>query len=141
MVQHRGRQGEWPRLNPNTGSDARKDGRWDGHGHFLQMDMVSMEGRPVAGPLRSGTSVTHPVGPRGRSVEAPDSMFSDMGMDRISPRGSDPLGWPVEEGRQAPSGLVATHLREGRQAPSQEFDRLMDRNAQAAGRRSHNKRP
>jgi hypothetical protein len=135
---HRGRQGEWPKLNPDTGSDARKDGRWDGHGHFLAMDMVMMEGRPVAGPLRYGTEPR--VGPRGKAVEAADSMMSDHGMDRISPRGMDPQGWPVWD-RQPPSGLVSTHIREGKRQGSAEFDRKMEANMMAAGRDSHKRRP
>ncbi|MBO0753421.1 MAG: hypothetical protein J2P53_14985 [Bradyrhizobiaceae bacterium] len=137
---HRGRQGEWPKLNPETGSDARANGRWNGHGHFLQMDMVSMEGRPVAGPLRYGTAFHDNVGPRGKSIEAADSMMSDMGMDRISPRGFDPGGWPVWD-RQAPSGLVATHVREGTRQGSRDFDRKMEANMMAAGRNSHKRRP
>lgn len=140
MAQHRGRQGEWPRLNPETGSDARKDGRWDGHGHFLAMDMVMMEGRPVAGPLRYGTAAHDNVGPRGRAIEYADSAISDHGMDRITPRGFDPAGWPVWD-RQAASGLVATHIREGRRPASRDYDRKMEANMLDAGRRSHRMRP
>ncbi|HEX3523943.1 MAG TPA: hypothetical protein VHT52_17885 [Stellaceae bacterium] len=97
-----------------------------------------MEGRPVAGPLRYGTEPR--VGPRGKAVEAADSMMSDHGMDRISPRGMDPQGWPVWD-RQPPSGLVSTHIREGKRQGSAEFDRKMEANMMAAGRDSHKRRP
>jgi hypothetical protein len=134
---HRGKQGPWPKLRTDTGSDAAANQ----HGHFLQMDMYSMEGRPVAGPLRYGTASHDNVGPRGKAIEGADSMFSDHGLDRITPRGFDPQGWPVWD-RQAPSGLLSSHVREGtRRANPDEAERMMDRDAQKAGRNSHKRRP
>jgi hypothetical protein len=139
MTRHRGRQGEWPRLNPETGSDARANGRWNGHGHFLAMDMVAMEGRPVAGPLRYGTASHDNVGPRGRAIEASDSMRSDHGMDRVTPRGFDPEGWPSWQPQQ-PSGLVSSHIREGVRV-SRSGDAKMEQNMLDAAGRAKRMRP
>jgi hypothetical protein len=102
-------------------------------GHFLGMDMVMMTpDMPVAGPLRFGTTTHDSVGPRGRSVEAQDTRSSDHGMDRISPRDSDPAGWPVRQFGQAPSGLLSTHIRNNVPAPE---------NDQNAGERARRRRP
>ena len=97
MAQHRGKQGEWPRA-----------GRNEPDTFFVKPDVYERYGRSVAGPLRYGTA--EGVGPRGRAVMAEDSERTDYGMDRISPRGYDPMGWPVW-GPQQPSDLVSRELR------------------------------
>jgi hypothetical protein len=128
MAMKRGRQGPWPRVSANDQTE-----RGAPMGHFLAMDMVMMTpDMPLAGPLRHGTASHDGVGPKGRSVEAADSRASDMGMDRISPRDSDPCGWPVRQFGQAPSGLLATHIRNDVPAPE---------NDQNAGERARRRRP
>ena len=55
-------------------------------GFFQSPDATLKSGRSVAGPLRTGTAKG--VGPKG----APRSGATDFGMDRITPRGFDPMG-------------------------------------------------
>jgi hypothetical protein len=75
MAEHERKQGEWPIVKRNPVAD------------FKHPDGFFRSGRPVAGPLRMGT--TPGVGPRGLLGDGPTS---DYGMDRISPRGFDPMG-------------------------------------------------
>jgi hypothetical protein len=96
MAQKLGRQGEWPRVKGNP--DA----------FVVTPDAYERVDRNLAGPLRYGTS--EGVGPRGRAIVAEDSERTDLGMDRVSPRGYDPMGWPVW-GPQQPSDLVSRELR------------------------------
>jgi hypothetical protein len=96
MARHLGKQGEWPRVTGNP--DA----------FVVTPDGYQKVDRSVAGPLRLGTA--EGVGPRGRAVVAEDSERTDFGMDRISPRGYDPMGWPVW-GPQQPSDLVSRQIR------------------------------
>jgi len=61
--------------------------------------------RSLAGPLRRGTANT--VGPKG-SGNGP----SDFGMDRVSPRGFDPIGTALTRyGQQEASQLLSRELR------------------------------
>lgn len=69
------KQGEWPAVKRNPTADYLKNGV------FLRSS------RSLAGPLRMGT--TPGVGPRDTPV---DAGTSDMGLDRITPRGFDPMG-------------------------------------------------
>jgi hypothetical protein len=96
---------EWPR--------TRDDGTEKGGpaGFFQTRDGVLKSGRSLAGPLRTGTSAD--VGPRARSRAASgEGRDSDFGMDRISPRGFDPIGTPDDRiGPQPSSDLVTEQLR------------------------------
>ena len=101
MVMKRGRQGEWPRVIRTPIGD------------FVNPDGYQRSERPVAGALRYGT--TPNVGPRGRNPV--ESNATDMEMDRVSPRGFDPMGTSDE--RQPPqenSTLVSRAVR-GRERP------------------------
>jgi hypothetical protein len=69
-----GKQTEWPRWRPEPLPFK------------LTPDGFEKSGRSVAGPLRLGTAPG--VGPRGPA----GGYSSDMGMDRVSPRGFDPMG-------------------------------------------------
>lgn len=96
-------QREWPRTRDNglerRGPDA----------FFLTPDGYLKSGRSLAGPLRLGTEPR--VGPRG----AIRNGSSDFGMDRISPRGFDPMGTALSRyGPQEESPLISRQLRGGR---------------------------
>jgi hypothetical protein len=67
------KQSEWP---PNRDPAAT----------FVTRDGYLKSGRPLGGPLRMGTAPG--VGPKG----AGDGGSSDFGVDRVSPRGFDPMG-------------------------------------------------
>ena len=101
MAQKIGRQGEWPTVRGNP------------RGFYQTADGVLRSDRSLAGPLRTGTEPR--VGPRaGGPVAGDESRSSDFGMDRISPRGFDPMGTSLErEPRQAPSDLVTRDVRRG----------------------------
>jgi hypothetical protein len=95
MAEHERRQGEWPIVKRERTGD------------FLTPDGFLRSGRPVAGPLRLGTEPR--VGPRGLLQ---DGTVSDFGMDRVSPRGFDPMGTsdtraPPQEG----SNLLSRQIR------------------------------
>jgi hypothetical protein len=63
--------------------------------------------RSLVGPLRRGTAPG--VGPRGR---ADGGGGSDLGTDRVSPIGFDPMGTSLErEPRQEPSRLISGEVR------------------------------
>jgi len=52
-----------------------------------------------------------PVGPKGEPVEG-EGRSSDFGMDRITPRGFDPMGTALDRyGPQESSPLVARQVR------------------------------
>ena len=68
-------------------------------------DGTLRSGRSLAGPLRMGTAPG--VGPRGALLEG---RGSDFDMDRGTPRGYDPMGWP-EWGPQEGSPAIAAILR------------------------------
>ena len=51
--------------------------------------------------LRMGTASG--VGPRDNLDN--EFLRTDLGMDRVSPRGADPLGWPIK-GTQEPSRRI-----------------------------------
>jgi len=79
-------------------------------GHFQTPDGVLRSDRSLAGPLRLGTSPG--VGPRGLLR---DGNASDFGMDRVTPRGFDPMGsHNTREPPQESSSLLsrATRRRE-----------------------------
>ena len=99
MAQHRGRQGEWPRAQ-----------RREPNANVVTPDGYERTERSLAGPLRTGTAPG--VGPRG--VYAGDeSRTSDFGMDRISPRGFDPIGTACSRyGQQPGADLIARKRRE-----------------------------
>ena len=100
MAQHRGKQGEWPIWREER----------DPVGFFQHPDATLKSNRSLAGPLRMGTEPR--VGPRGGAVVADDSRMSDMGMDRITPRGFDPMGTSLaREPRQQSSDLIAAEIR------------------------------
>ena len=96
---------EWPRTRDN-GTE-----RSSPRGFYQSRDGVLRSDQPLAGPLRTGTSSD--VGPRARARSAGgESDRSDFGMDRISPRGFDPMGTPDDRiGPQPSSDLVTENLR------------------------------
>ena len=100
-----GTEREWPR--------TRDDGteKTSPRGFFQSRDGVLRSDRSLAGPLRTGTSPD--VGPRARSRAASgEGRDSDFGMDRISPRGFDPIGTPDDRiGPQPSSDLVTEQVR------------------------------
>jgi len=53
-------------------------------------DGLLVSSRSLAGPLRLGTEPR--VGPRGNANDGGAYLDSDLGVDRISPRGFDPMG-------------------------------------------------
>jgi hypothetical protein len=72
------KQSEWP---PNRDPAAT----------FVTRDGYLKSGNSLAGPLRMGTEPR--VGPKG-AIGGGNS--SDFGMDRISPRGFDPIGTDLD---------------------------------------------
>lgn len=100
-----GTEREWPR--------TRDDGteRTSPRGFFQSRDGVLRSDRSLGGPLRTGTSPD--VGPRARSRAASgEGRDSDFGMDRISPRGFDPIGTPDDRiGPQPSSDLITEQVR------------------------------
>lgn len=98
MAQHRQRQSEWPIVKREV--DA-----W-----VLKPDGFVRTERSTAGPLRSGTAPG--VGPRGVSAGG-ESRATDMGMDRVSPRGFDPAATGLSRyGPQFASELTTRRRRE-----------------------------
>lgn len=96
-------QREWPR-GRDTGVERNAPTAF-----FLSPDGYLKSERSLAGPLRLGTEPT--VGPRG----AVRNGSSDFGMDRISPRGFDPMGTALDRyGPQESSPLVSRELRGSR---------------------------
>lgn len=94
-------QGPWP---PRTDDQP--------VGFFQVPDATFRSDRSLAGPLRTGTEPR--VGPRGLSAGG-ESRSSDMGMDRVSPRGFDPEGTALSRyGPQFPSPLIAREVRRRR---------------------------
>src|SRR5215471_2904000 len=53
-------------------------------------DGLLVSSRSLAGPLRLGTEPR--VGPRGNANDGGAYLDSDLGVDRITPRGFDPMG-------------------------------------------------
>ena len=79
-------------------------------GFFQSPDVIERSNRSLAGPLRMGTA--RGVGPRGGGRGGNNS---DFGMDRISPRGFDPMG--TSDTRAPPqeaSELVSRETRNNR---------------------------
>lgn len=95
MAQHERRQSEWPIVKRERIADfATPDG-------FLRSD------RQLTGPLRLGT--TPGVGPRGLLRVGASS---DFGVDRVSPRGFDPMGSHLtREPPQERSTLLSRQIR------------------------------
>jgi hypothetical protein len=90
------RQGEWPVVKRERIGD------------FAVPDGYFRSDRKLAGPLRLGTEPR--VGPRGLVRAAGPS---DMGMDRISPRGFDPAGTSdTREPAQERSYLLSRNIRQ-----------------------------
>jgi hypothetical protein len=97
-----GNQREWPQ--------GRTDGssRNSPTGAFLKNEVILKSDRSLAGPLRLGTSPD--VGPRGALLAG----SSDFGMDRISPRGFDPMGTSdTRAAAQEASTQVSRDVRKG----------------------------
>lgn len=95
-------QSPWPRPR-QTGSQGY---RGDPNACFLIPDAKMRSDRSPAGPLRLGTEPR--VGPKG----AVRNGASDFGMDRVSPRGFDPLG--TSDSRAPPqeaSELISREVR------------------------------
>jgi len=96
-------QREWPK-GRETGAEKRSP-----EAYFLTPDGYLKSGRSLAGPLRLGTEPL--VGPKGASRNG----SSDFGMDRITPRGFDPMGTSLaREPNQESSPLLSRELRGGR---------------------------
>jgi hypothetical protein len=96
----RDNQREWPPVREN-GTERRSPTAFYNvpNGYFKQS-------RSLVGPLRMGTEPT--VGPRG----AVRNGSSDMGLDRITPRGFDPIGTALDRyGPQESSPLISRELR------------------------------
>jgi hypothetical protein len=93
-------QGPWPRVRAD-GSE-----RNSRVAHFQTPDVIQRSDRSLAGPLRLGTS--RGVGPQGALL----SGASDMEMDRVTPRGVDPIGsHNTREPAQPASQLVSRETR------------------------------
>lgn len=100
MVQHRGRQGEWPvvRREPDA--------------CIVAPDGYQKTDRGAAGTLRFGTAVDR-VGPSGRNPAETDTSAartSDYGMDKAVHREFDPMGTSIDRYRnnRRDSGLVSS---------------------------------
>ncbi|HEX8829156.1 MAG TPA: hypothetical protein VF778_13705 [Xanthobacteraceae bacterium] len=97
-------QREWPRGRESDGTPRRSRTAF-----YQSPNALERSDRAVAGALRMGTSPD--VGPRG----APRTGSSDFGMDRVTPRGFDPMGTSLErEPRQEGSELINREVRRGR---------------------------
>lgn len=93
-------QAPWPRVR-DTGTERRAPTAFFTTGNGYQKSE-----RSLAGPLRLGTEPR--VGPSGMLRNG----SSDMGLDRISPRGFDPMGTALNRyGPQESSPLIARELR------------------------------
>jgi hypothetical protein len=94
-------QREWPQVRRTDGTERRGP-----TGFYQSPDVVQRSNRNLTGPLRLGTSPG--VGPRGATMIG----ASDLGMDRISPRGFDPMGTSDSRApAQEASELVSRELR------------------------------
>lgn len=99
MARRRYRQGPWPPTTDDQTNCA-----------VQAPDCIERTDRSLAGPLRMGTAPR--VGPRGAAVDASDTRASDFGMDRVTPRGFDPMGTSLARGpAQQNSSLIARTLR------------------------------
>jgi hypothetical protein len=88
------KQGEWPTVKRQPVAD------------FAVPDGYFRTGRSVAGTLRMGTEPR--VGPNGMLT---DGANSDMGMDRVSPRGFDPIGTAKQRYAGEGSTLLSRSIR------------------------------
>jgi hypothetical protein len=96
------KQGEWPAVKRQPVAD------------FLTPDGFRRTDRSVAGQLRLGTEPR--VGPGGLLTDGPGS---DMGMDRITPKGFDPMGsHNTRAPAQESSSLLSRQVR-GRSKPDE----------------------
>jgi hypothetical protein len=83
--------------------------RWSPRGFFQNPTALLRSDRSLAGPLRMGTA--RGVGPRGGPLPG----GSDLGMDRVSPRGFDPMGTcDTRAPAQESSELVSREVRKKR---------------------------
>ena len=93
-------QAPWPRRR-DDGTEKRSPTAF-----FATPDNMLKSDRSLAGPLRLGTEPR--VGPKG----AVRGGNSDFGIDRITPRGFDPIGTALDRyGPQEKSPLVSRELR------------------------------
>jgi hypothetical protein len=96
----------WPYARRSDGTERRSP-----TGFYQAPDVLERSNRALAGPLRLGTAPG--VGPRGGPIPG----GSDLGMDRITPRGFDPMGTSLtREPRQEGSELVSREVRRSRRA-------------------------
>ena len=94
---------EWPRVRTRDGTERRSP-----TGFYQSPDVIEKSNRSLAGPLRLGTSPG--VGPRGAVRNGFNG--SDFGMDRVTPRGFDPMGTSLERApRQEGSELLSREVR------------------------------
>ena len=99
-----GNQREWPPVRETNGTERRSP-----TGFYQHPNVIERSDRSLAGPLRLGTEPR--VGPRGLVRNG----SSDLGMDRISRRGFDPLGTSDERSNvQESSELVSREVRRNR---------------------------
>ena len=97
------KQSEWPIVKRETiGDFATPDG-------YLRSD------RSLAGPLRLGTEPR--VGPGGLLR---DGNSSDFGMDRVTPRGFDPIGTSRRRGGEQEGSTLLSRSIRGRGAPNRD---------------------
>lgn len=98
-------QREWPRVRAEDGTERRSP-----TGFYQSPDVIERSNRSLAGPLRMGTAPG--VGPRGALR---GGTTSDFGMDRVTPRGFDPMGTSLTRSpNQEASDLVSKEVRRGR---------------------------
>ena len=96
--------------------DRRRGWPYDGQGAAsppaitVSPDTDLRSNRSLAGPLRLGTEPR--VGPRGNVVSESGFLGSDLGVDRISPRGFDPMG--TSDSRLPPQEASELLSRAGR---------------------------
>jgi hypothetical protein len=89
-------QREWPRVRGNPVACFQAPG------------ILERSDRALCGPLRLGTSPG--VGPAGALFR--DGFGSDLGTDRVTPRGFDPMGTSLERApRQEASELISRQVR------------------------------
>lgn len=97
-------QAPWPRKVADKWEPRSPTGR------FQTPDTILRSDRSLAGPLRMGTASG--VGPRG-ALRGGNT--SDFGMDRITPRGFDPIGNSLTFApSQEESTLVSRDVRRGK---------------------------
>jgi hypothetical protein len=103
MAQHERKQSEWPVVKRERVAD------------FLHPDGYLRSDRSVAGPLRLGTEPR--VGPKGL---VQGSGPSDYEMDRVTPRGFDPMGTSDTRAPAQENATLLSRQIRGRAKPATE---------------------